>query len=119
MSFPKILLYYVFAPVADPEAVRLWQRELCESLGLRGRIIISTHGINPTLLRMDNFEAFCAERREALLKLIEGATGKAAYRGEAAPTEGGPVGLAESDEDQEDEIVEDAGELAANEMEPA
>lgn len=80
--------------------------------------VISTHGINPTLLRMDNFEAFCAERREALLKLIEGATGKAAYRGEAAPTEGGPVGLAESDEDQEDEIVEDAGELAANEMEP-
>nr|WP_237465178.1 rhodanese-related sulfurtransferase [Leucobacter luti] len=46
---PKILLYYVFAPVADPEAVRLWQRELCESLGLRGRIIISKHGINGTV----------------------------------------------------------------------
>lgn len=49
MSIPKILLYYVFAPVADPEAVRLWQRELCESLGLRGRIIISKHGINGTV----------------------------------------------------------------------
>lgn len=49
MSEPKILLYYVFAPVADPEAVRLWQRELCESLGLRGRIIISPHGINGTV----------------------------------------------------------------------
>ncbi|MGJ0204055.1 rhodanese-like domain-containing protein [Leucobacter sp. gxy201] len=49
MSAPKILLYYVFAPVADPEAVRLWQRELCESLGLRGRIIISKHGINGTV----------------------------------------------------------------------
>ena len=35
MSDPKILLYYAFAPIADPEAVRLWQRELCESLGLR------------------------------------------------------------------------------------
>ncbi len=46
---PKILLYYVFAPVADPEAVRLWQQELCESLGLRGRIIISKHGINGTV----------------------------------------------------------------------
>lgn len=46
---PKILLYYVFAPVADPEAVRLWQHELCESLGLRGRIIISKHGINGTV----------------------------------------------------------------------
>ncbi len=49
MSDPKILLYYAFAPVADPEAARLWQRELCESLGLRGRIIISKHGINGTV----------------------------------------------------------------------
>lgn len=49
MSEPKILLYYAFAPVADPEAVMLWQRELCESLGLRGRIIISKHGINGTV----------------------------------------------------------------------
>ena len=49
MSEPKILLYYAFAPVSDPEAVRLWQRELCESLGLRGRIIISKHGINGTV----------------------------------------------------------------------
>lgn len=45
----KILLYYVFTPLADPEAVRLWQRDLCELLGLRGRIIISEHGINGTL----------------------------------------------------------------------
>ena len=49
MSHPKILLYYAFVPVADPEAVRLWQRELCESLGLRGRIIVSKHGINGTV----------------------------------------------------------------------
>ena len=49
MSEPKILLYYVFAPLADPEAVRLWQTELCRSLGLRGRIIISPHGINGTV----------------------------------------------------------------------
>ena len=49
MSQPKILLYYAFTPIADPEAVRLWQRELCESLGLRGRIIISKHGINGTV----------------------------------------------------------------------
>src|SRR5690606_31742050 len=45
----KILLYYVFTPLADPEAVRLWQRDLCELLGLRGRIIISEHGLNGTL----------------------------------------------------------------------
>lgn len=49
MAVPKILLYYVLAPVADPQAVMLWQRELCERLGLRGRIIISPHGINGTV----------------------------------------------------------------------
>ncbi|HET7320312.1 MAG TPA: rhodanese-related sulfurtransferase [Candidatus Saccharimonadales bacterium] len=45
----KIILYYKFAPIADPEAVRLWQRTLCEKLGLKGRILISKHGINGTL----------------------------------------------------------------------
>lgn len=45
----KILLYYAFQPVADPELTRLWQKELCEKLGLRGRIIISKHGINGTV----------------------------------------------------------------------
>lgn len=49
MPQPKILLYYAFAPIPDPEGVRLWQRELCESLGLRGRIIVSPHGINGTV----------------------------------------------------------------------
>jgi len=49
VSDPKILLYYAFTPIVDPEAVRLWQRELCESLGLRGRIIVSKHGINGTV----------------------------------------------------------------------
>ncbi len=45
----KILLYYKFQPVADPEAVRLWQRALCERLDLRGRILISRQGINGTV----------------------------------------------------------------------
>ncbi len=49
MAVPKILLYYAFRPLADPEAVRLWQRTLCESLGLTGRIIVSPHGINGTV----------------------------------------------------------------------
>lgn len=49
MAQPKIILYYGFAPVTDPEAVRLWQSTLCESLNLKGRILISTHGINGTL----------------------------------------------------------------------
>lgn len=49
MALNRILLYYQFTPLADPEAVRLWQHTLCESLGLRGRIIISKDGINGTV----------------------------------------------------------------------
>ncbi len=49
MPVAKILLYYVFTPLADPDAVRLWQRDLCESLGLRGRILISKDGLNGTI----------------------------------------------------------------------
>lgn len=49
MSVAKILLFYVFTPIADPDAVRLWQRDLCELLGLRGRILISKDGINATV----------------------------------------------------------------------
>lgn len=45
----KIILYYKFTPIIDPEAVRLWQRALCEKLNLQGRILISKHGINGTL----------------------------------------------------------------------
>ncbi|WP_166876556.1 rhodanese-related sulfurtransferase [Salinibacterium sp. ZJ450] len=49
MAIPKILLFYVFTPLADPDAVRLWQRDLCESLGLKGRIILSADGMNGTI----------------------------------------------------------------------
>lgn len=49
MSIGKILLYYAFTPLSDPKAVQLWQRDLCESLNLRGRILISDHGINGTV----------------------------------------------------------------------
>lgn len=45
----KILLYYKFTPLQDPEAIRLWQKALCERLNLRGRILLSPHGINGTV----------------------------------------------------------------------
>jgi UPF0176 protein len=45
----KIILFYGFTPLDDPDAIRLWQRTLCEMLSLKGRIIISRHGINATL----------------------------------------------------------------------
>jgi UPF0176 protein len=45
----KIILYYKFVPVPDPAMTMRWQRELCARLGLKGRVIISKHGINGTL----------------------------------------------------------------------
>mgnify|MGYP006188978371 CR=1 FL=1 len=45
----KILLYYKFTPLTDPEAVKLWQKTLADSLNLRGRILVSKHGINGTV----------------------------------------------------------------------
>ena len=49
MELQKVILYYGFTPLADPEAIRLWQQKLAEELGLKGRILISEHGINGTL----------------------------------------------------------------------
>ncbi|MFS0717728.1 rhodanese-related sulfurtransferase [Arthrobacter sp. 1P04PC] len=49
MALNKIVLFYGFTPVLDPEAVRLWQRALCEKHGLTGRILISKDGINATV----------------------------------------------------------------------
>lgn len=45
----KIILYYKFTPINDTLAMKLWQKTLCDSLGLKGRILISPHGINGTL----------------------------------------------------------------------
>lgn len=45
----KILLYYKFTPLNDPEAIRLWQKALCQKLNLKGRILVSKHGLNGTV----------------------------------------------------------------------
>lgn len=45
----KILLYYKFTPIEDPVAIKLWQKTLCDSLNLKGRILVSKHGINGTV----------------------------------------------------------------------
>ena len=49
MDLDKVILYYAFTPVADPTALMLWQKNLCETLSIKGRIIISEQGINGTL----------------------------------------------------------------------
>ncbi|HYF97018.1 MAG TPA: rhodanese-related sulfurtransferase [Patescibacteria group bacterium] len=49
MQMNKVILFYKFVPLPDPRITMLWQKELCEKLELKGRIIISPHGINGTL----------------------------------------------------------------------
>lgn len=48
-ALQKIILFYKFIPVPDPETIMFWQRNLGERLNLKGRILISEHGINGTL----------------------------------------------------------------------
>jgi predicted sulfurtransferase len=45
----KIILFYKYIHIKNPEAMRDWQRELCEKLGLKGRILIGEEGINATV----------------------------------------------------------------------
>lgn len=64
---------------------------------------LESHLIDPQLLRADDFDGFVGRRQEALLGLIEAATGKAIYRGAA------------TDEPVEDMIEDEAEELEAAE----
>jgi UPF0176 protein len=51
--------------LADPIAIRLWQRALCEKLNLKGRIIISKDGINGTVGgRLMDVKLYVRETRE-------------------------------------------------------
>ena len=44
-----IILYYKYLPLYEPQKLVLSQRALCEKLGLKGRILIASEGINGTL----------------------------------------------------------------------
>ena len=45
----KILIYYKYIDIADPEQVAVEQRTLCQELGLKGRILLAQEGINGTV----------------------------------------------------------------------
>ncbi|MDQ0255679.1 UPF0176 protein [Evansella vedderi] len=45
----RILLYYQYVPIDNGEEFATEHKEFCESLGLKGRIIISDEGINGTV----------------------------------------------------------------------
>jgi predicted sulfurtransferase len=44
-----IIIYYKYIDIQYPEQVRKWQFDLCQRLGLKGRILIAHEGINGTL----------------------------------------------------------------------
>lgn len=64
----KVILYYKFVPVKDPAITMRWQKELCSRLGLKGRIIISTQGINGTLAGdIENLREYKREMNRSVL----------------------------------------------------
>ncbi|MGI9241453.1 MAG: rhodanese-related sulfurtransferase [Verrucomicrobiales bacterium] len=48
MSY-QVLLYYKYVHLSDPDAYREQHQELCQELGLLGRIIVAEEGINGTV----------------------------------------------------------------------
>lgn len=58
----QILLYYKYVHLADPEAEKAKQKKLCEDLGLKGRIIVASEGINGTVEgTIENTEKYIEE----------------------------------------------------------
>jgi len=45
----KILLFYKYVDIKYPKQIEKWQRQLANDLGLTGRVILATEGINATL----------------------------------------------------------------------
>lgn len=45
----KIILYYKYIDINNPEEIVSWQRELCTNLNLKGRVLVAHEGINGTL----------------------------------------------------------------------
>jgi predicted sulfurtransferase len=45
----KIIIYYKYITIPHMKEVLKWQKELCQKLALKGRIILATEGINGTL----------------------------------------------------------------------
>ena len=50
----KIVIFYKYVVIEQPELVKQWHIELCNSLELKGRIIIAHEGINATLGGTEN-----------------------------------------------------------------
>ena len=44
----KVILFYKFVNLKNPEKVRDAQRKLCENLSLKGRMLLAHEGVNAT-----------------------------------------------------------------------
>jgi len=62
-----VLLYYKYNEVENPDELRDTQFELCERLGLKGRILIAKEGINGTI---GGSEESCMEYIKATSEII-------------------------------------------------
>lgn len=61
----QILLYYKYVLIEDPKALMDAQRDLCQKLNLKGRIIIATEGINGTVEGLfEDTEKYVAEMQK-------------------------------------------------------
>lgn len=49
----QVILYYKYVPIEDPASFTAEHRQLCERLGLKGRVLIAGEGINGTLAGTD------------------------------------------------------------------
>lgn len=62
MSSPfEVIIFYKYTAVSDPTGFTAWTKQLCESIGIRGRILIAHEGINGTVegtrIQLDQFES--------------------------------------------------------------
>lgn len=61
----NVLLYYKYTTIEDPETFAAEHLDYCKRLGLKGRILVSTEGINGTLSGTNEAtEAYMAHMRE-------------------------------------------------------
>ncbi len=74
-----VVLFYKYTFIENPEELAAGQKELCQKLGLKGRVIIATEGINGTLEGKDaDVKKYCQALKkdsrfsDADFKLSEG-----------------------------------------------
>jgi UPF0176 protein len=67
----KILLYYKYTPIVDPEALRDSQKTLCQELNLKGRILISEEGINGTVAGSENDISEYIKKTSKISELVD------------------------------------------------